>query len=82
MARARMNLPGCLNQLMYSELKRAVYESALDVEDTSIAIKYIIEKIPQVDIAAETGYERSTVSRRIKRILPKVANTAIKLNLV
>jgi len=77
---ARVKLPDSLSQLMRSELKQVVYESALGEKDTLIVTRYIIEKIPQIDIAAEFGYERSTISRKLNKILPKVVNTAIRLS--
>ena len=41
-------------------------------EDERIARLYLICKIPQADIAEEIGYERSTISRRMKRIIRKM----------
>ena len=79
--RARVKLPDCFDNLLRSELEMAIYESVLDREDTIIATRYIIEKTPQIEIAAELGYERSTISRRINKFLPRIINTIIKLNL-
>lgn len=76
---ARVKLPAALNGLLRSELEKVIYESALGEEDDIIARRYIIEKVPQIDIAAEMGYERSTISRRLANIIENTANTAIKL---
>lgn len=76
---ARVKLPAALNGLLRSELEKVIYESALGMEDDIIARRYIIEKVPQIDIAAEMGYERSTISRRIVSIMKDTAYTATKL---
>ena len=76
---ARVKLPAALNGLLRSELEKVIYESALGMEDDIIARRYIIEKVPQIDIAAEMGYERSTISRRLVSIMEHTANTASKL---
>ena len=78
---ARVQLPKGLSGLLRSELNTAIYEAALSREDELIAKRYLIEKIPQVEIAAELGYERSTISRRMPRILKSVSYAAKKLNL-
>ena len=69
---ARVRLPDSLAILLRSEMERAIYESNLGREDTIIATRYLIEHIPQIDIAAEFGCERSTVSRRLKNIIGRV----------
>ena len=76
---ARVKLPDELSGLLRSELEKAIYESALSRDDNLIATRYIIEKVPQIDIAVERGYERSTISRKIVSILKEVSRTAVKL---
>ena len=76
---ARVKLPKELSQLLRSQLEKSIYESALSKEDTLIANRYIIEKVPQIDIACELGWERSTVSRHLPYILSVVSSTASKL---
>lgn len=76
---ARVRLPKGLQGLLRSELERAIYESALSREDTLIATRYILEKVPQMDIAVELGWERSTVSRRLPAIANQVAWAAARL---
>ena len=76
---ARVKLPDELSGLLRSELEKAIYESALSRDDNLIATRYIIEKVPQIDIAVELGYERSTISRKILSILKEVSRTAVKL---
>ena len=69
---ARVKLPDPLDKLLRSELETAIKEAALYRDDDLIARRYIIEKWPQIDIAAELGWERSTVSRHIPYILDEV----------
>ena len=76
---ARVRLPDTLEGLLRSELEKAIYESALSKEDDIIAKRYLIEKVPQIDIAAELGYERSTISHRVSGIIKAVSKTAEKL---
>ena len=76
---ARVKLPDELSGLLRSELEKAIYESALSRDDNLIATRYIIEKVPQIDIAVELGYERSTISLKILSILKEVSRTAVKL---
>lgn len=66
---ARVKLPTPLNELLRSELEAAIHESALHRDDDFIARRYIIDKWPQIDIAAELGWERSTVSHHMPHIL-------------
>lgn len=80
MATARVRLPDSLDGLLRSEMETAIREANLGTDDTDIAIRYLIDQIPQIDIAAEFGWERSTISHRVKRILRKVESTAQKLH--
>lgn len=79
MAAARVRLPDSLDGLMRSQMEMAIREANLGNDDTDIAKRYLIDQIPQIEIAAEFGWERSTISRRISRILLKVENAADKL---
>ena len=79
MATARVRLPDSLDGLMRSQMEMAIREANLGNDDTDIAKRYLIDQIPQIEIAAEFGWERSTISRRISRILLKVENAADKL---
>ena len=79
MAAARVRLPDSLDGLMRSQMEMAIREANLGNDDTDIAKRYLIDQIPQIEIAAEFGWERSTISRRISRILLKVENDADKL---
>ena len=72
-------MPDSLDSLMRSQMETAIREANLGNDDTDIAKRYLIDQIPQIEIAAEFGWERSTISRRISRILLKVENAAEKL---
>lgn len=76
---ARVILPESLNRLLRSELERVIVESAMSRDDEIIARRYLVEKVAQIDIAAELGWERATVSRHMKYILPAVERVAYKL---
>ena len=56
-------------------------EATLGAEDAEIARLYILERMPQVDVAAEMSTDRSTVSRRVEGILEKARRVAVKLGL-
>lgn len=77
-----MQLPECLQKLLRSELERAIYESALSRDDALIAKRYLVEKVPQIDIAVELGWERSTISKRIPAITHRVAWAAARLETI
>ena len=76
---ARVRLPDPLGQLLRSELETAIREAALHRDDELIARRYIVEKWAQADIAAELGWERSTVSHHVKHILPEVGRAADRI---
>lgn len=79
---ARVKLPQELAELLRSELETAIKEAALYRDDELIARRYIIEKWPQMDIAAELGWRRATVGDHIKDILPRVSDVATKLYII
>lgn len=68
-ARIRDDLTEGMNR---SRAEERIREANLGDEDERIARLYLICKIPQADIAEEIGYERSTISRRMKRIIRKM----------
>ena len=82
MASARVSLPSELEGLLRSEMLTCIEEANLGQNDTAVAKRYLIDQWAQIDIAAELGWGKSTVSVRIPRILGKVQATAKKLNMV
>lgn len=77
---ARVRLPGSLGQLLRSEMEKAISEANLGNSDSLIAKRYLIERIPQIDIAIELNLERSTISRRLPSIIDRVDKTAQRLS--
>ena len=59
--------------------EQAIEQANLGTFDTFVAKKYLIEQVPQIDIAEELGYDRTVVSRRVKLILPRVEYAAKRL---
>lgn len=82
MSTARVRLPNSLENLLRSEMANAIEQANLGNDDTAIAKRYLIEQVPQIDIAIEFGYERSTISRRMPRILSKVERAAEKMKYI
>lgn len=76
---ARVKLPPPLDKLLRSQLERAIYESALNQDDELIAKRRIIDKWGQMDVAAELGWYRSTVSDHEKYIFQRVEEVAKQL---
>lgn len=82
MASARVRLPSDLDGLMRSQMLTCIEEANLGQTDTQVAKRYLIDQWAQIEIAAELGCVKSTVSMRMHRILSKVQATAKKLNMV
>lgn len=76
---ARVKLPEPLDKLLRSELETAIHEAALYRDDDLIARRYIVEKWAQTDIAAELGWERSTVSHHLPYIFGEVCRAAKRI---
>lgn len=76
---ARVRLSSSLGQLLRSEMENAISEANLGKTDSLIARMYLIERIPQIDIAIELDLERSTISRRLPSIVERVEKTAQRL---
>lgn len=81
MSAARIRLPEDLEDLLLHEMETCIEQSNLGQMDTIIARRYLINQLPQIEIAAELGWTRSTVSLHVPRILRKVSLTAKRLNL-
>lgn len=76
---ARVKLPDPLDKLLRSQLERAIEEAALYTDDELIARRRIIDKWNQIDVAAELGWYRSTVSDHEKYIFQRVKDVAKQL---
>lgn len=55
-----------------------IHDSNLGLEDERMAILYLIDAIPQVEIAVIIPIDRSTVSRRMKKIIKRLVKMAEK----
>lgn len=82
MARARVRVPESLEDFGRSDWEAVIREAALGLEDTRIAELYLLNAVAQADIGAELKMDRSTVSRRLIRIIDKIERSAAKLNLI
>lgn len=74
-ARARGKLPAPLDGLLASQLLKAIEEANLGAADTHIAKRYMLDKLPQIDIAVEMGLSERTVSRRLHAATPRIKGT-------
>lgn len=79
MTASRAKLPHSIELLLRVELEEAIEQANLGTFDTFVAKKYLIEQVPQIDIAEELGYDRTVISRRVKLILPRVEYAATRL---
>lgn len=76
---ARCKMPPPLENLLTSDMRRAICEANLGEVNAKIAQRYYIDQIAQMDIAAEFGMERSTVTRRIQKMTPRISSAAMRL---
>lgn len=79
MTAARIKLPNSLELLLRSQMEEAIEQANLGTFGTVVAKKYLIEQVPQIDIAEELGYDRSVITRRVKLILPRIEHAAVVL---
>ena len=78
-----------INNIIYDEQKilqleaqlKVIEEANLGTVDTLVAKRYLIDKWPQIDIAAEMGWSRCTVSDHVGKIVEKVQKTSCKMGL-
>lgn len=73
---ARIKLPPSLELLLKSQMEEAIDQANLGAFGTFVAKKYLIEQVPQIEIAEELGYDRTVISRKLKCIIPRVIYTA------
>ena len=85
MPKARYKTPVSMSDLLRREWEEIIEQSTLGVEDEYIAKRWLLDGIPQIDIAVEMGdlfaksYDRSTLSRRMARALPRIERVARKM---
>ena len=82
-ARARKGASELLAQnMLRSDWEKVIDEAALGVEDSKIARLYLLDAIPQIEIAAELNLDRSTISKRMPRIVARIERAARKMNII
>lgn len=69
---ARLRLPPELDSLTKGEMTRAIDQANVGAENEKIARLYFVDRLPQVEIAAELYLGRATVQRRLPGILQKI----------
>lgn len=79
---ARVRLPRSLELLLRRQLEEAIEQANLGTFDGAVAKKYLIERVPQIDIAIELDCDRSTITRRVPEILRRIEQTAHQLNFI
>ncbi len=77
----RVVLPESLEGLLKRDMETCIDQANLGRDDTLIAKRCLIDQWAQIEIAAELGWGRSTVSKRMPRIIQKVENAAQQLNM-
>lgn len=81
-SRAKAKLPPELSGLSTSQVTHAISEANLGLADRHIAMRCYIDQLAQIDVAVEMGFtNRSTVSKRLKNIAPKVVSAARNFNI-
>ncbi len=78
MAKARVKLNQKLLNYSRSEWLNLINEYIKDKTDRIIAERYFLDGIPQIDIAEEVNYSRSTIKKRIPKILNLIEKSTIK----
>lgn len=69
---ARISLPPALQGLTKGEMERVIEQANVGAENERIARLYYIDKLPQVDVAAEVYLAQATIKRRLPKILDKM----------
>lgn len=72
-------MPQELKYLLTSEMTKAIDEANLGTLDTIIAKRYYVDRVAQIDIAEELGYERSAISKRLKNMNSRIYNSISRI---
>lgn len=77
MTAARIKLPNSLELLLKDQMDLAIEQANLGTFWTFVAKKCLIEKMLQIDIAEELGYDRTVISRGVRHyVIPRVEYAA------
>lgn len=68
--------------MLRSDWETVITQANLGLDDTKIAKMYLLDAIPQLDIAFEMDIDRSTISRRLTHILDAVERAARKMDII
>lgn len=69
-----------VEHLTRSEAEAVIREANLGLEDSRIAQMYLIDKLPQLDIAIELMLDRKTVGARLREVERKLHNAMHKIS--
>nr|DAL25986.1 MAG TPA_asm: FocB protein-alpha, helix-turn-helix, TRANSCRIPTION.4A [Caudoviricetes sp.] len=76
---ARIRLPPELQVLTKGEMAKVIEQANVGAENEKIARLYFMDRMPQVDVAAELFLGRATVQRRLPEILKKIEKSSKRL---
>lgn len=76
---ARIRLPPDLAVLTKGEMAKVIEQANVGAENEKIARLYFMDRMPQVDVAAELFLGRATVQRRLPEILKKIEKSSKRL---
>ena len=76
---ARIRLPPELQVLTKGEMAIVIEQANVGAENEKIARLYFMDRMPQVDVAAELFLGRATVQRRLPEILKKIEKSSKRL---
>lgn len=68
MSNARVRMPPDLDEIHLFQLEDCIIQPNLGEQDRDMARMYLIDRIPQVEIAADFGCSRTTNQRLYKRM--------------
>lgn len=81
MPKGRIKLPDSLKELLRDEWGTIIRQGGFNQEDAEIIRLYLIDKLPQIDVAEEIGISRRSINRRLPDILKRAQSVAEKLNI-
>lgn len=77
---ARGELPKPLRDLSKEDMERCISAACLGRENEKLARLYYVDRLTQVDVAAELYLGKATVQRRLPDIKRKIEKTAKMLH--
>ena len=79
MSTARIKLPPELADVHLLQLEDCIIQANLGKRDEDMVKMYLIDKMPQVEIAEEFGCSRTTVYKHLTNAINKIAVTNQRL---